>query len=301
MKIYIKSLVLWLCLACGLAANAQRENTYFPYPQVPEDLTSLSQRCNFLVDKFWERCNIKQSFSSVDKLSEAFGDWVSFMPYATADTVFPAIDRYIEAVAKTGGENLKSVVEMAENWVYSDTSSYYSEELYLPFCKAGAEHKKMPKKARAKYAAQLRMLENSSLGKTVSPFDYKTPDGSTGNFGDVIASRVILLFMTPDNFECSLAKARLAADFNLNSLISAGLVKVVAITPGEPTEQWKAEAATYPEGWVAAALPDAEALFDLSATPSIYYLNARHKVLGKHLSVDNMLLGLRQINQSMGR
>lgn len=301
MKMHLKTLLLWLCLACGLAANAQRENTYFPYPQVPEDLTSLTQRCNFLVDKFWERCNIKQSFSSVEKVGEAFGDWVSFMPYATADTIFPAIDRYIEDVAKTGGDNLKAMVEIAEQWMYTDSAEYYSEELYLPFCKAGAEHKKMPKKDKARYAAQLRVLENSSLGKTVGPFDYQLADGTKGNFADVIASRVILLFMTPDDFECSLAKARLAADYNLNALVNSGLVKVMAITPGQPTEQWKADAASYPEGWIVAAMPDAEAVFDLSAKPSIYYLNARHKVLGKHLSVDNMLLGLRQINQSIGR
>lgn len=301
MNKHLKTLLLWLCLACGLAAQAQRENTYFPYPQVPEDLTSLSQRCNFLVDKFWERCNLKQSFSSLEKMNEAFGDWVSFMPYATADTIFPAIDRFIEDVAKTGGANLQTVVEMAENWVYSDSTDFYSEELYLPFCKAGAEHKKMPKKEKAKYAAQLRVLENSSLGKTVSPFAFTGADGSAASFGDVMASRVILLFMEADCFDCTLAKARLAADYNLNSLVKAGLVKMVVITPDEPTEEWKAEAATYPEGWIAAAMPDARELFDLSASPSIYYLNARHQVLGKHLSVDNMLLGLKQINQSMNR
>lgn len=293
------ALTLWLCATCSLSASAQRTDTYFPYPQVPEDLTTLSQRCNFLVDKFWERCNIKQSFSSIDRLNEAFGDWVSFMPYASADTIFPAIDRYIEAVAKTGGPNLLQVVEMAEHWMYADSSEYYSEELYIPFCKAGAEHKKMPKKEKAKYAAKLRVLENSGLGKTVAPFDYTAPDGSRHSFADVVASRVILLFMLPDCFDCTLAKTRLAADYNLGALTSQGLVKVMVITPGEPTDEWKAEAATYPEGWVAASMPDAEELFDLSASPSIYYLNARHKVLGKHLSVDNMLLGLRQINQSM--
>lgn len=61
-----------------IRSQAQTTDTYFPYPVVPEEKSTLSERCNFLVYNFWERCNLKQSFSSLEKPQESDGrlDWI---------------------------------------------------------------------------------------------------------------------------------------------------------------------------------------------------------------------------------
>lgn len=292
-------LVVLTALMGGRVMAQTGSNTYFPYPVVPEEKVTLSERCNYLVDKFWEGCNLKQSFSNLERLNQAFGDWVGFMPYATTDTLFISIDRFIKDVNKLGPSYMLTIGKMAETWTYTDSCEVYSEELYLPFAKAVAENKKIDKAERARFERQAQVIENSGLGKNVPPFTFTKPDGSQSNLGDVIASRIVLFFVEPDCFDCTLAKARLGADYNLKQLIERGLVKIVAIYPGQNTEQWQAEAVTYPEEWVVGASEQVNDYFEFDEQPTIYYLDARRKVLGKDVSVDALMLGLRQINQQM--
>ncbi len=292
-------LTILSCLGSSAWAQAQQANTYFPYPVVPEEKSTLTERCNYLVFHFWDRCNLKQSFSSLGKLQGAIGDWVGFMPYATTDTVHLAIDNFIGDVAKIGAKDLVTVAKMAESIVYSDSSEIYSEELYLPFCKAVSENKKANKESRAYFGKQVKIIESTGLGRNIPAFDYVALDGSTQNFGDVIASRIMLLLGNPDDFETSLAKARLSADYNLSKLVEQGLVKVVFLYPGQMTDQVKTQLATFPETWIVGALPDYDTMFDIKNKPEIFYLDPRRKILGKNVDVDNLLLGVRQINQQM--
>lgn len=300
MKFRFLTLLLFLSVVCALRSAAQTPaDTYFPYPTVPESKSSLTERCNYLVDHFWERCNLKQSFSSIEKLNGAFGDWVSFMPYATSDTIFMSVDNFLNDVNKLGPKYMSQIGEMAERWIYSDSAEIYSEELYLPFAKAIASNKKIDKNQREKFEKQARIIENSGLNRTIPLLEYIKPDGSKSNLNDAIASRVVLFFVEPDCFDCTLAKARLSADYNVNQLIDMGLVKFVALYPGKADEKWQAEAESYPSNWIVGACDEINDYFDLKDKPDIYYIDARRKVLGKNITVEALMLALAQINQQM--
>lgn len=289
-------LIFLLAVLVPRVSHAQSDDTLFPYPTVDSDSKmSLSERCNYLVYNFWDRCNIKESFSALNKLDKAFGTWLSFMPYATADTVHLAIDRYIASVDKAAPKEMLQVGKMAERWLYTDSSSYFSEELYEPFCEAVVKNKKVSKADKARFMAQLQILQSSGLGKIVPPISYETPSGEKHNLGDVVASRVILFFNDPDCFDCRLLKTRLAVDHNLNWLLEHGLVKLVSIYPSEPDDEWRADAAGYPATWEVGASADIDTYFSLQSTPSLYYLDGKHKVLGKDVPDDNLLYALGQI------
>ena len=63
------------------------------------------------------------------------------LPLANRDTVFISIDRLIDKVKKRP-ENLLALTRMAEAAFYSDSAIIPSDEVYLPFAKAVAGHKK---------------------------------------------------------------------------------------------------------------------------------------------------------------
>ncbi len=295
MKHYFISIILAILACAGINAHAQQSGTLFPYPTAPDDMQSLTERCNYLVFNFWDRCNIKQSFSSLTKLNEAFGTWAAFMPYATADTVHLAIDNYIKKVEKEAPKNILEVGKMAQNWFYCDTAQYYSEELFLPFCHAVAASKKLSNAEKALYASQEKIIESSGEGKIVPNFKFIKPDGSQSDFGDCRASRIVLFFNDPECIDCKLTKARLSADFNLQQLMKAGLIKIVSIFPDEPTEEWKKEVAGYPEDWIVGAWPNADEYFDLTDMPTMYWLDGRHKVIGKNIDINRLLFLVQQI------
>lgn len=302
-KIRIFILLFFLSVIMPGVICAQNDEPLFPYPTVPEDSKmNLHERCNFVVYNFWDRCNIKESFSTLGRLDKAFGTWLSFMPYATADTVHLAIDRYIAAVEKAAPKEMLQVGKMAERWLYGDTAQFMSEEIYEPFCEAVVRSKKVPKADKARFEAQLKILQSSALGKVVPPFSYTTPNGDKHNLGDVVASRVILFFNDPDCFDCRMLKTRLSADHNLNWLLEHGLVKLVSIYPSEPDDEWRNDVAGYPETWEVGASGDVDTYFDLSSTPVLYYLDGKHKVLGKNIAADNLIyaLGLIYNQQTRG-
>lgn len=273
----------------------------FPYPKVPDDMVNLNERCDFLVSRFWAPCDFKSAMSKKDKFRATFDDWMSFMPYASADTVRVAIDRLLKRVEKSGPQTLE-LARMAEQCVYTDSSEYVSEEIYYPFAVAAAGHKKISESDKLRFRHQAKILENSMLKGKVKHLDYVKPDGSRGSIDDPELTKqvVVLLFNEHDCDDCALARIRLSADINASALIKAGLLAIVSIEPGEASDGWKEAAAGYPSEWIVGASEDADEYFSLPLSPTIYLLDARHKVLAKNIRIDGLLAALRKVRVDSG-
>lgn len=268
--------------------SAQKADTYFPYPTAPDNLSTLSQRCNYIVYHFWDFCNFKSAFSSLPRMNAAVGDFLSFMPYASADTAHIAIDGLIDKVKKNP-RHLLSLAKMAKGYLMSDTSTYISEELYLPFAKAVAGAKKVPSSEREVFAREARILENTMIGTRISDMKLTLPDGSQTMISANTAPMMLLVFTGPDCSDCSLCRIRLSADYALNRMIKDGRLKIINVYVGPDGEQWKKWASDAPADWVTGRNEDAASMFDLSVMPTITYLNRRMEVLSKDLTADDVI------------
>lgn len=285
--------------AFGTSAQTSGNNTYFPYPTVPDNLTTLTERSNFFLENFWNHCNFKSAFSSRAKMNKAFNDFATFMPYADAETVHSAIDNLIKNVSKNPA-NLLALAEMAEGALYSDTASIVCDECYLPFAQAVATNKKISKAEKARFEYQAKALGGSQVGMTAPDFTYTSPDGTKGKLSDIPAGAYVLLFINdPDCDECELARVRLAADPNLNDLIDRNLIKVLSVYPGEPTEEWIAKTDTYNRKWIVGATPEIDEFYDMRNPPVIYYLNGKHEILSKTFAIDNLLEAFRVVRNKV--
>lgn len=288
---------------CCLAPSAKcaDDGRLFPYPDVPEEKTILSERCNHLVYHFWDRANLTTMFSSRQKLHNAIGNWFGFMPYATADTVHISIDALISKVSKSGPNTL-TLAQMAEAWVYSDTSEIQSEELYLPFAKAAANHKKISKAERQRFAAQAKVIETSGLNATLpSNLRFKSSDGKTMTIGDLRGESILLAFVDPSCSDCTLDIVRLSADPNVRDMTARGEMTIVMLYADEPDELWTTKTATMPDNWITGTMPDADEYFDLSVIPSYYILGPDYKVVAKQLIADQILAGAARVNSRRAR
>ena len=288
MKKILYSLLTAVALMFPLTSHAQQSERLFPYPEAPENITNFYERCTYLVDKFWERCNFKSAFSSKAKLNEAFGDWVSFMPYASGDTVHIAVDRLLETVKKSGPQTLE-LARMAERWLYSDSADFVSEEVYLPFAKAAANHKKIPAAERARFARQVNIIGNSAVGATFPDLELTAPDGSKRHALTDSTKYTLILVAARDCSDCSLARVRLSAAPAINALIDAKLIKIVYVVDGDASDADKSDAASCPANWVAGVADSLSGLIELRDNPMIYYLDKDNKILVKNIPVDNVL------------
>lgn len=293
----MKKLFFSIFLTIAATITVSGAETYFPYPTPPEALTTLSQRTNYLVEHFWDRCNLKSAFSSRAKLAVAFRDYVSFMPYASADTVHASIMTLIENV-KGNKNNLLTLAEIAESTLYGDSAEVLSDELYLPFAAAIANNKKIPAASRARFEHQARVLANSQVGAIAPALKFVTPNGEKSDLSKIESPYTLLFFNDPDCDDCALAKTRLAADYSTRQLIEKGILKIVSIYPDAPTEEWRESAAGYPTTWIVGASDEADDTFDMRNAPVMYFLEKDKKILAKNMVIDNVINAFNMINNA---
>lgn len=297
-KIILFSLI---AIASIIQVGAQTPQRYFQYPEPPENLENLSDRTAFLVEHFWEKCNLKSAFSSRAKMAEAFGDYVSFMPYADTTIVCQSVRKLIKDVKKASPSNMQTLIEMAEGILYSDTAAYPIDPVYLIFANAGATSKEVSKEARERFALQASQLGASAVGNTLPDITITTSNGGKQKLNDITSSYILIVFDDPEDPENMMARVRLSADYNLNKLIERGDMTVISLYPGEADKEWKERVSTYPSNWVVAASPESAKYFDRRIKPTIYYANKEHKILSKSLVAENLLVAFRQVLQNKER
>lgn len=289
---YRKFIIVTIALLAaftGAAAQDQDPRLLVEMPVPPQHITRLDQRCNYIMDHYWDRTNFKSAFSAMDRLDYTMGQFFAFIPYATADTVFMAIDRLIQGVEKADAKNLLPLAAIAEKYCDVDTAEYQSDELYYPFLKALANNKKVKGAAKERFLARYRQLENSRTGAVVSNLRFTCPDGSQGDLADITAPHVLLMFYEPDCLDCRMARTRMGADYVLPALVENNIVAVVAVYPGEADDQWRTDADNFPDGWIVGAAPDIDRDFTIRDTPEIYYLDENRTVRMRGIKVDNAL------------
>lgn len=271
------------------------DDIFFQYPQAPENLTTLSQRANYVVEHFWDKCNLKSAFSSRDKMAKAFRDYITYMQFAAKDTTISSINNLIKAVQKTP-KNMLTLGEIAEETLYGDSAMFWSDELYLYFANAVINTKKLSKAEKARYKHHSTVLTNSMVGSKLPNFTFTTPKGEKVEFDSVNAPAIILFFNDIECADCQLAKVRLATNINLNKLINNGVIKIVTIYPGEPSKEWETEVESYPNNWIIGANEDIYDMFDMRTSPTIYQLDDKHTIIAKNLNVEGIISVVGNIN-----
>lgn len=296
----MKKLIIsfFLCVT-AMIAGAQvpgTEDLLVTMPVPPENMSNLTQRCNFIVERYWKTFNPKSSFSNMDRLNKTMGQFCAVVPYASVDTVRLAINRLAEAVGKAKAENLITLAKVAERWTGADTSQYLSDELYMMFLEPVIKNKKAKGPERVRIESQYRKLKNSHQGAVINDFEFTQPDGSVKKFYETSdAPHRILFFYDPDCMDCRLAKARLSADFVIDGLVKGDVIDIIAIYPGEPDEEWKKDAESMPENWTVGAWPEADRWFTMRNQPEIYYLDGNNMVVSKDVKVEGLMNGFRQL------
>ncbi len=287
MKRFFTAIMLSGLLA--ISAYSQAPTTYFQYPTVPDSISTLQGRANFLVDHFWDYCDLKKAFSSRAKMAGAFSDYLSFMPHATADTVYMSIDKFLKKLEKQPND-LLFIARKAEEYLYSDSAKFWSDELYLPFARAVAKNKKIDKANKQRFEHFARILSSTQIGMPAPELKYTDRNGNPGTYAaDTTYSVTVLFFNDPDCDDCRLARARLNADIKASYLQKQGIMRVVSICPGEADDAWKDAVKTYPENWAVGATPDADEIYDIRNTPSFYLIDENNVIQAKNIGIDEVI------------
>lgn len=294
----IKLFLLSLLMLAGVVPGAMAQtDTYFPYPIVPDSISSFQGRCNYLADHFWDFCELTKAFSAKQKMAKELKVYLSVVANAEPDRAVAGVNALMKKLEKQPKDQL-FMASVAESELYADSAELWIDALYLPFAEAVVANKRVSKAEKARFAQQAEVLRNSLVGHRVPSLPYTKRDGSVGNLQNDSADVVIVFFNDPDCSDCSLARIRLDADISMNELIRDGVAKVVAISLAEPDEEWRKSVEGYPASWTVGAAPDADLTVDLRAgTPDFYIIGRKNIIRYKHLNIDQVLDVTRQLKK----
>ncbi len=255
----------------------------FEYPIAPEELSSFSEKCDWLADNFWNGLDVK-SKDAVDqnKINDAFKVFATTCQYASKEKVTAAVDRLMKNLQKNP-TLLFQMTKAAEETIYGPRAEFWIDELYAKILSAALANKKFPSSKRARYELQLKQLENSLMGKTPARFDFVRPNGDPAQYFPM-STPTIIIFGDPECDECRMGKLKMQSNVEFSKAVNDGKINVLFIIPDAESD-WKEKVADFPKNWTVGASDTVADIYDIREVPEIYIIDSEGKVSNKHIGV----------------
>lgn len=258
----------------------------FEYPVAPEEIISLEDKSNWLMNHFWDSFDFK-SKTAVDQnaLNDAFKVYALPMRWAERDVVLKSVDKLLSSLSKNP-TLMVQFTKAAEENLYGPRAMVFVDEVYVRFLKAMAKTKKIPASRKERYARQQRLLENTLVGTIPPAFPFKNTIGNTEYFRPGLLT--VIEFGDPECTDCRHAKLKMETNLKFSTLVEKGLINVLFIIP-DPDDEWETLVKDYPAHWHTGASDDVSDIYDIRSTPSFYVIGTDGKIIVKTDNVENAM------------
>lgn len=222
---------------------------------------------------------------------------------ARADTLqlFEAYARYVQLLfsAPTDGAPMDSLMRraavsrpmldyfamLADRVLGDPNSPLRNDEFYIPVLRAQLSSPWYDEYERLAPEYRLSLALQNRIGQPANDFRYTLASGATGTLYGLRAEYVLLFINNPGCPMCREIREAISASPMLTELIEHGRLRVLALYPDENLDEWRAYREQIPASWINAyddgCVLREKGLYDLSAIPSLYLLDAQKRVLVK--------------------
>lgn len=261
----------------------------FEYPIAPDDLSSLTDRTNWVVKNFWNNFDFKQKNAlNQVALNDAFSVYSASMPYAEQPVVLKSVDDLIKKIGKNP-TMLFQFTKAAEENLYGPRANFWIDEVFLKFLDAVEKNKKIPAARKARYADMRKRMLSSVKGQPLAELKFTGRDGKETVFTPT-AKYNLIEFGDPDCDDCRRSRILLEVDLEFNKLLENGKASMTFIVNSEDEDgQLMDQASRYPEKWTVGIAPDVADSFDIRETPSFFIVDGDGVLLAKNISLVNAL------------
>ncbi|HJC51918.1 MAG TPA: DUF5106 domain-containing protein [Candidatus Alistipes merdavium] len=222
---------------------------------------------------------------------------------ARADTLqlFESYARYVQLLfsVPTDGAPMDSLMRraavsrpmldyfamLADQVLGDPNSPLRNDEFYIPVLRAQLSSPWYDEYERLAPEYRLSLASQNRIGEPANDFRYTLASGATGMLYGLRAEYVLLFINNPGCPMCREIREAISASPMLTELIEHGRLRVLALYPDENLDEWRAYREQIPASWINAyddgCVLREKGLYDLSAIPSLYLLDAQKRVLVK--------------------
>lgn len=261
-----------------------------PLPSVPDSLTVPADRAAYVVAHFWDAMDFTDTRLTGDTLfmEQSFSNFISVLPLVSDSDRTAGVDRLLDAAAAASDSTYSYVASVARHYLYDPESPFYDETLYLPFVQYAL------RRSGGTDLAALGTLDDIAMnapGKHAPDFSFETPAGTRSSLiKGGSRARILLMFYEPDCERCHASIGLMSASPDLESLIAARRLRVVAVFAGDDRELWRSNIDAMPASWEISLEPDGVIdngdRYLVRATPSFYLLEPDGTVILKDAPLD---------------
>lgn len=290
-------LIISLLIAGNMiVVNSQDESTanqpivleaLFELPTIPDEITDYTLRYNYYVENFWNPMDFKRNAVGQIQLNHAFSEYVLGLRFCEKKVAMKSVYKLLSNLTKSP-TLLYQFTKAAEENLYSDRAEVWIDEIYVKFLEAVIKNKKIKDVRKTRYKTQYESLKNSMDGCDAPKFEFMDRNGTKTMFSpEAIPS--ILVFGSPDCVDCMMTKIKLNSDDNLIQLAKDNKVRIYFIIPDGGEDNWQQMVAEYPHYWIVGAAENADEVYDIRLSPTIYLINADRKIEMKNLPIENVI------------
>lgn len=289
-RLFSCKLAILICAVSLLTANMSAQDSItiavaplFEYPEPPAEITNVNERSSWVLKHFWDPMDFKSGAVAQIALNHAFSVYIMPSMWAPRDEVMASLNELIAKLEKNP-VLLTQFTKAAEELLYGERAKMWSDELYIPFLEAYIKNKKITQPRKERYAEQLRLMQNTLIGKEAPAFDYKDINGTQQRYRPDHRYSIIE-FGNPDCSDCRIDKIRMSSNTQLENAIKNDRVAVYFINIF-PEEGWESKMGTFPHTWQVGSSENIDDIYDLRITPSFYVIGPDKKIVLKNVDSD---------------
>lgn len=307
--VFIGLLLLFQVNACGSKTSPVtqdtvlvQEQTQFPFPAIPEVLTSPDERKAYLLTHYWEQFDFADTtlVNNRDVTEQGFVNFIALLADGTTPEELTRESLENWCAGFVGKEHARRVLtKTTDDYLYNPNSPFYNEALYGLYLEALLAKLPQMDARRSTYSFRLELVRRNNVGSRATDFTYYLPDGTKHTLAatPVKNDRLLLMFYDPECESCHEVLLQMAADSALAEAVRAGKVSALAVYTEGNDAAWRKALPDMPEGWTVGADREAVktgALYDLKAMPSLYLLDGKKTVLLKDAAYEKIRAALQE-------
>lgn len=278
--------ILLLTLAFATGAEAQE---LFAVPQAPDTCTSHESRCNYIVQHYWDKCDLTKPFdNSKDSLLVAtMANYFDIMRAGANVNLALGSVRDLMFKAQANKSNFMKLISAAEYLLYMRPTPMI-DDVYLAFAQSAADASWAKKEVRDYYGGQVGRIKRTKLGEHIVDLPLTLTDGTKAPLSSMLDKEVTIIFISDGSTDTAFERTRLFTDISLNQSIENGTLRVINILADDAPKQWDQASLDCAAKWTVGANKDVLRTLDVRIMPCILILDAEGNVQVKNYSVDNL-------------
>ena len=268
----------------------------FPFPAIPELLTSPGERRDYLLTHYWEQFDFADTtlVNNRDVTEQGFVNFIALLADGTTPEELTRESLANWCAGFVGKEHARQVLtQTADSYLFNPNSPFYNEGLYGLYLETMLGVLPQTDAVRSSYQFKLELVRRNNPGDRATDFTYYLPDGTRRTLAATPTKndRLLLMFYDPECESCHEVLLQMAADTALAEAVRAGKLSVLAVYTEGNEEAWRKALPDMPGGWTVGTDREAVktgALYDLKAMPSLYLLDGSKTVLLKDAAYEKI-------------